>query len=171
MGRGAPRRLGPSDRRRLSSRPAVPVLAVGGAWHRTIPLPTLNLEGPVDLWSAARAVARSWRRRSVNESAGLSGAAATGVDAVVNFEGHDRLDDAARCLWLLSLELDEVLERSVGTEPDGHPEQIRRTTQAIETLLSSWQRRGPGDAGELSWTWRAASQDLMELLSTWPCPR
>lgn len=119
------------------------------------------------LWPDARALALAWRDGSEIDSTRVADAARCSVDSVVRLPAVNQTLASARCLWLLSLELDEALERSVSAESDDAAAETARTAVALTDLVRSWRRRAQGNSESASIIIFRAAGEVLELLFAW----
>jgi hypothetical protein len=130
----------------------------------SIRLPAI-VTGAHDLWHAGRALAERWRLDSISEWGELHAATAT-VEEVVRLQPRSAAQAAARFRWLISLELDDALLQSVGSEPDGAPAQTERMRDALMSTADAWRRLRPDDS-PVSFVIQDAAAQIEDLVELW----
>ena len=126
----------------------------------------VSVSGANDVWSAGRLLAGCWRLEGASAWDALEAAAAR-VDEVVRLRAATPEQAAARFRWLLSLELDEALMRSIGSEPDGDPAQSARMCGALISTASAWRRRQQTDGSSVSAVLEDAVDQVEALVAQW----
>jgi hypothetical protein len=119
-----------------------------------------------DLWHGGRLLAECWRLDSTSEWEALRAVSAK-VEEVVRLQPRTAAHAAARFLWLMSLELDDALLRSIGSESDGDPAQTERMRRALTSTVSAWRRLQQPDDSSVSAVLQDAVEQIEDLVELW----